>query len=80
MPRAKPISPKSVEAVPRRRVSFIDAMEGLMACFIIFMFGSFIVVGLMVQPSPLQKVAGLFVAFVDGFIIWMIAKRYIRGR
>lgn len=80
MARAKPISPKSVEAVPKRRVSFIDAMEGLMACFIVFMFGSFFVVGLMAQTSPVQKLAGLFVAFVDGFIIWMIAKRYIRGR
>lgn len=79
MPGRNQIPVKAV-AAPKRTISFIDAMEGLMACFIVFMFGSFFVVGLMAQTSPVQKLAGLFVAFVDGFIIYMIAKRYVRGK
>ncbi len=79
MPGRNRIPAKAV-AAPKRTISLIDAMEGLMACFIVFMFGSFFVVGLMAQTSPVQKLAGLFVAFVDGFIIYMIAKRYVRGK
>jgi hypothetical protein len=77
---ASPSASVAATSPMRRKGNIIDVLEGLMACFIVFMFGALTSLSLMMQPGLAFKAAGVLVAAMDLSVIVIIAKKYLWAR